>query len=950
MPTEMRGLNQYIADLRACRVRELEEKRINKEMANIRQKFKDGNLDGYSKKKYLAKIVFTYILGYPVDVGHMEAVNLISSPKYSEKQIGYLALTLLMHENSDLVRLVINSIRKDLDGHNETNNCLALQAIANIGGKEMSESLLHDVYSLLISPISNSFVKKKAALTLLRLYRKNPEVFPISDWALRIVSLMADGDMGVCLAVTSLVLTLAQDHLQDFAMCYQKAVDRLYNVIVDLVTPSEYIYYRVPIPWLQCKLLRLLQYYPPAGDSAVASTLQIVLSTILDIAQETPKNVQQSNAQNAVLFEAINLAIHLDPNSDLVSRSSVLLAGFILSKETNVRYLGLDTMSHLAARSDDLTVLKQHQDTIILSLRDKDISVRRRGLDLLYSMCDSTNAKVIVGELLRYLGISDYTLREELVLKIAILTEKFATEYEWYLNTILKLMNIAGEHISDEVWYRVIQIVTNTEELQEYAMQKVFEYIHLPVCHEQMIKLAAYIMGEFGHLVANNEGLSPIEQFQVLHAKANQCSTSTRAMLLTTYLKWLNLFPEIRTQILDVFEKYTHVLDAELQQRACEYLAIAQMPDEDLLQTVCDEMPPFPERESTLLNRLTKTQGETGDKRTWVIGGKEANKTKEQNRLQGVPRKNRNSMLTSPGQIPLPPVASSSTNEGTNTNGATNQIVQDLNGLELETKPNPVERVEPATASVLTHGAEKQLIRLSYLSEGVLYEDAQLQIGLKSEYHGDHGQLTLYFGNKITAPFESLTLMVESDEPEALAISLPRIPTNTIEAMTQIEQRVLVECKGPFGKLPVLKVSYLAGSLQTFTIRLPIYLSKFLEPIQLNATTFFERWKQIGGPPREQQEIFKIKKTDNTGELMKSAKMAQLVAGMKLNILEQVDPNPNNLVGAGVLNTSANGKVGCLMRLEPNEKAQLARITIRTTNDLVSAQLIKILMQPLKES
>ena len=108
---------------------------------------------------------------------------------------GYLALTLLMHENSDLIRLVINSIRKDLDGHSETNNCLALQAIANIGGKEMTESLLHEVYSLLISPISNSFVKKKAALTLLRLYRKNPEVFPISDWALRIVSLMMDSDM-----------------------------------------------------------------------------------------------------------------------------------------------------------------------------------------------------------------------------------------------------------------------------------------------------------------------------------------------------------------------------------------------------------------------------------------------------------------------------------------------------------------------------------------------------------------------------------------------------------------------------------------------------------------------------------------------------------------------------------------------------------------------------------
>jgi hypothetical protein len=37
--------------------------------------------------RYVAKIIFTYILGYKVDIGHMEAVNLISSSRYSEKQI-----------------------------------------------------------------------------------------------------------------------------------------------------------------------------------------------------------------------------------------------------------------------------------------------------------------------------------------------------------------------------------------------------------------------------------------------------------------------------------------------------------------------------------------------------------------------------------------------------------------------------------------------------------------------------------------------------------------------------------------------------------------------------------------------------------------------------------------------------------------------------------------------
>ncbi|KAG6842205.1 hypothetical protein C0991_000175 [Blastosporella zonata] len=143
----------------------------------------DGNLDGYQKKN--------------IDISQ-----------------GYLAVTLLMHENSDFLRLVVNSIRKDLDGNNEIDNCLALHAIANVGGSEMAEALADDVHRLLISPCvpasttiklivmsststSQTFVKKKAALTLLRLYRKHPDVIPTAEWALRIVSIMDDPDLVV---------------------------------------------------------------------------------------------------------------------------------------------------------------------------------------------------------------------------------------------------------------------------------------------------------------------------------------------------------------------------------------------------------------------------------------------------------------------------------------------------------------------------------------------------------------------------------------------------------------------------------------------------------------------------------------------------------------------------------------------------------------------------------
>lgn len=68
------------------------------------------------------------------------------------KPKGYLAITLLMHENSEIVRLVINSIRKDLEDNNEINNCLALHAVANLGGKEMAETLSDSVFRCMISP------------------------------------------------------------------------------------------------------------------------------------------------------------------------------------------------------------------------------------------------------------------------------------------------------------------------------------------------------------------------------------------------------------------------------------------------------------------------------------------------------------------------------------------------------------------------------------------------------------------------------------------------------------------------------------------------------------------------------------------------------------------------------------------------------------------------------
>lgn len=50
-------------------------------------------LTPYEKKKYVWKMLYIYMLGYDVDFGHMEAVSLISAPKYPEKQVNAFCIS-----------------------------------------------------------------------------------------------------------------------------------------------------------------------------------------------------------------------------------------------------------------------------------------------------------------------------------------------------------------------------------------------------------------------------------------------------------------------------------------------------------------------------------------------------------------------------------------------------------------------------------------------------------------------------------------------------------------------------------------------------------------------------------------------------------------------------------------------------------------------------------------
>ncbi|XP_060636733.1 AP-2 complex subunit alpha-1 isoform X1 [Anolis sagrei] len=970
----MRGLAVFISDIRNCKSKEAEIKRINKELANIRSKFKgDKALDGYSKKKYVCKLLFIFLLGHDIDFGHMEAVNLLSSNKYTEKQIGYLFISVLVNSNSELIRLINNAIKNDLASRNPTFMCLALHCIANVGSREMAEAFASEIPRILVAGDTMDSVKQSAALCLLRLYKTSPDLVPMGEWTSRVVHLLNDQHMGVVTAAVSLIACLCKKNPDDFKTCVSLAVSRLSRIVSSASTDlQDYTYYFVPAPWLSVKLLRLLQCYPPPEDAAVKGRLVECLETILNKAQEPPKSkkVQHSNAKNAILFEAISLIIHYDSEPNLLVRACNQLGQFLQHRETNLRYLALESMCTLASSEFSHEAVKTHIETVINALKtERDVSVRQRAADLLYAMCDRTNAKQIVSEMLSYLETADYSIREEIVLKVAILAEKYAVDYSWYVDTILNLIRIAGDYVSEEVWYRVIQIVINRDDVQGYAAKTVFEALQAPACHENMVKVGGYILGEFGNLIAGDPRSSPLVQFNLLHSKFHLCSVSTRALLLSTYIKFINLFPETKGTIQEVLRSDSQIrnADVELQQRAVEYLKLSSIASTDVLATVLEEMPPFPERESSILAKLKKKKGPGAgselddgkkDPNSEINGGMEPSASTASTPSPSADLLGLRAAPTSASGAPasagnlLVDVFSDSPSA---TTGLVSGAEENFLSSDLEPPPESpssllVEAGLPADSGAAAPVSEDPALPIAEADEllhkfvcknnGVLFENQLLQIGVKSEFRQNLGRMYLFYGNKTSVQFQSFTPTVSypGDLQSQLNVQTKAVEP-LVEGGAQVQQVLNIECLSDFTEAPLINIKFrYGGTLQNLTLKLPITVNKFFQATEMQSQDFFQRWKQLSLPQQEAQKIFKA------NHPMDSEVTKAKLLGFGSALLDKVDPNPDNYVGAGIIQTKAL-QVGCLLRLEPNAQAQMYRLTLRTSKESVSKHLCELLSQ-----
>ena len=150
--------------------------------------------------------------------------------------------------------------------------------------------------------------------------------------------------------------------------------------------------------------------------------------------------------------------------------------------------------------SKDTAAVQRHSATIIDCLKDGDLSIRRRALELTVALVDETNVRILVPDLLQYLQACTEDSKPETALLISRVIENKAPSSEWRVEMSLRLFKIARQHVPSQFGSNFVALLSQQpKDLRKVAMQGVWSEISGPFDASQQIHtsflLAAVAVG-----------------------------------------------------------------------------------------------------------------------------------------------------------------------------------------------------------------------------------------------------------------------------------------------------------------------------------------------------------------------------------------------------------------------------------------------------------------------
>ena len=605
----MLKIRQLIKRIRACRTAEEERSVINKESAEIRNLSKDPNAP--FKARNLCKAIYMQMMGYQTSFMQMSCINLLASSDFTEKRIAYSALSLVIDSTSQVLLLATSTIKKDLQNKDNPDiQALALNAIGDVCTPDMCREISMEVANL-IETAEDSNVKKKAACAAVVIIKNCPET--IDSYVDKIPHLLEDRTHSVCLSGIYLVLEMIskKPSIVEKIKKYHSMFVKYEKSLLSISYSPEFDVNGITDPFLQAKILEILQYTAKDDKELIDELADLFVSV---------QSITESSKQTgyALQYEIIKDINNLNASSGMKNLSNNILGKFLSSNDYNLKYIALNTLKDVARK--DLASVQKHRAVILEFLKDSDISLQKRALDLIYLIINKNNLKNITKECLIFLPKAEDEIKYELTKKLQDSIVKYSISYKWEIDSLIKMVINSKGKLYEDVLSQIIVAILEVKDLYIYSAHKAFLALKMKKNENNppLAKLCIYIIGELAIYLINNttlncknETLSVTENdilnlFKEVGNKHNNLGNETVIeYLLNALVKLFIKFKDKKSEIESMIKHYKRSYFSEVQSRALEYLQFNKS-NKDKMKEKMVEAVPVPQRKKENWEREQK--------------------------------------------------------------------------------------------------------------------------------------------------------------------------------------------------------------------------------------------------------------------------------------------------------------------------------------------------------
>ncbi|KAE8211440.1 hypothetical protein CF327_g4792 [Tilletia walkeri] len=368
-----RTLSSLIKGLRSHRGTKDEGRYIAGVLEEIRDEVKSGDMQ--VKTEAVLKLTYLQMLGYPTAQASFHMLEVMASPKYHLKQVGYLAVSQCFTPQTDVLILATNMVKKDLQSPDSLEVAAALNGLSHIMNADLASHLAADIIKLLTH--TRPVIRKRAILVLHAVIIHFPDALPMA-WD-RLREKLDDPDPGVLSAAVNIICELSRRDAKPFV----SLSPQLFNL---LTTSTN--------NWMLIKLIKLFGILTPHEPRLVRKLLPPI------------RNIISTTPAMSLLYECIHTVIIggmlTGPGGTELAQTCVdKLSNFLTNSDQNLKYISLLALVGILPTHPHL--LAEHHETILSSIEDADLSIRLRALDLLSGMASRDTFQDIVVRLMRQL-------------------------------------------------------------------------------------------------------------------------------------------------------------------------------------------------------------------------------------------------------------------------------------------------------------------------------------------------------------------------------------------------------------------------------------------------------------------------------------------------------------------------------------------------------------------